>query len=103
MGVEVADHATATVVVHQHRQHRAGLAALRAIQAQRDLAVRPGRCEVAHFAHLWRIGLCVGAPVAIEAPRVGRRKQVRGGQAGFFDQVEQRAGVGVQHGEILEG
>jgi hypothetical protein len=101
VGVEVADRPAAAVVVDERgkraRPGRRSAGAERPVDAQRDRAVRTFAARVDDAADLGRCRLGEEAAVAVERARVDRRQRVHRREPAFFDEVEQGAGVGVQH------
>jgi hypothetical protein len=60
--------------------------------------VRSFGLEIADLVDGGGLGLREMTTLAIGASRIGRRQGMRGGQATRFHQVEQGAGLGMQHG-----
>ena len=69
-----------------------------AVQAQRYGAMGAVGAELAHLVHSGRCGLGKVAALAVEAARFDHAQCVGGRHAAFDDEVEQGAGLGVQHG-----
>ena len=95
VGVEVTNHPPATVVVNQCRCGAAGTR--RAVQAQRDVTVRTGGRQLAHFSHRPGRGLGDTTSLEVEATRVLRCQRVCGGHAASDHHVEQRLGLRIEH------
>jgi hypothetical protein len=96
--VEVADHPAAAVQVEQCRQALRVAAARRAVEPQRDRPVRARRLQLAHQRHRRRIRLREETPLAVGRAGFHRAQHVHRRDALGLHQVEQGAGVGVQHG-----
>ena len=99
VGVEVADRPAAAVVVDQHRQRFIRLRAHRAHEPDRNRSMRPVSAQFAHFAHARRFGPRELRALTVSEPRLPRAQRVHRGDRFRCEQVEQRAGLRVNHGD----
>ena len=99
MGLDIADHETAAVVVDQGRQLAVG-GVERRVVAKTDLAARPGEGAIVDLAHRQGLGLAVLRHLvdSFAAHCIGQRLELGPSVLrGLLHQVEQHAGFGVEH------
>lgn len=99
VGIEVADHEAAAVIVDQRRQ-RTGGGAERTVAAEADLATRPSEGAVGDRADFGRRRFAVLGHLVdgLSPHRVGQRMERRSALLrGLVHQIEQGTGLGVEH------
>ena len=104
VGIEIADHPAAAVVVDQRGQHGVRRHPHRPVEPQRDRTSRSRRHQVTHLGHLRRVRLQDGAARNHCDARIRRRLLLQRRPSRQLEEIEHFLAVGIEgHGSIRCG